>query len=277
MKFGAVSLTPQTGFAAGGFVFLAASIVAALHSLPPVLPSALHWNVGDAATACAGFATVSAVFFALHQFAVRWQGDASKFALDMAMQGVRQAYEVISAQNPPTNVSWVNGARLLLRAETVARNIAEPDHKDAWDLFKEEWRIKFAAIISSPAEYFFGLAPDSQADPLDIDYSDERLEDMMLRASLQSTIKMTNRSGMGSDHTMLSLRALKVVYDFAKFPPEYQNSDFLNTVGDFTQEDIDQLDILSRWGLFAYLRARRIFTASFGKVHRLSNGDGDTR
>ena len=84
---------------------------------------------------------------------------------------------------------------------------------------------------------------------------------------------MTNRSGIASDHTMISLRALKVIYDFAKFPPEYKDSDFLHAVGDFTREDVDQLDLLGRWGLFAYLYARRTFHAAFGRVHRFSDDE----
>lgn len=258
---------PKLWFGIGGLGFLLAAVVAAFHSLPSVLPSLLGWTVGEAATACAGFATVSAVLFALYQFSAQWTSEASRFALNLAMQGVQQAHAVIVAQKPPTNIAWVNGARLLLRAQSVAENIEDEVHKAAWDLFKEEWRIKFHHLIAAPAEYYFGLPEIPDPEPHDLDYTDERLQAMMRRASYQPTIKMTGRSGHGSEDTMISPTALKIVFDFTRYPTDYEKSDRLRSAGSFSQVDIDELDMLGRWGLFAYLRARKKYGVAFGKVY----------
>jgi hypothetical protein len=68
---------------------------------------------------------------------------------------------------------------------------------------------------------------------------------------------------------MLHPRAIKVVYDFAQFPDNYRETDVLQSVPEFGQADIDRLDISSRWGLFAYLHARRKWSSAFGKIHEI--------
>lgn len=266
---------PPTTFGIVGAVFLLAAVVAALHSVALGLPSLLHWTVGEAATACAGFGTVAAICFALFQFTQERSFQRSRFALDMAMDGIERSYAVLTSTDPATNVSWVNGARLLLHAEALARSISEDEHKAAWNLFKEEWRIKFYDLTLLPAEYFFGL-PVLAALPMNADYGDERLREMMERSAYEPTIVMTGRLGTGSRDRMLSVRALKVIFDFAQFPEDYRASDPLQAAADFTQADRDRMDISSVWGLFAYLYARDRWSVAFGKLTENNpSRDGD--
>lgn len=263
----ATSITvPPAAFAITGAAFLFAAVVAALHSVSLGLPPLLHWTVGEAATACAGFGTVAAICFALFQFTQERKFQRSRFALDMAMDGVERSHAVLTSTDPATNVSWVNGARLLLHAEALSRSISEDEHKAAWTLFKEEWRIKFYALTLLPAEYFFGLPLPAAAIPTNADYSDQHLKGMMERSAYEPTIVMTGRQGSGSRDRMLSVRALKVIFDFAQFPEDYRATDPLQAAGDFTQADRDRMDISSLWGLFAYLHARDRWSVAFGKL-----------
>jgi hypothetical protein len=250
-------------------VFFLLSMVAAAHIFALGVPTILKWTTGEAATACAGFATVAAVSLALFQFQRQSTIANSKFALDMAMSGIERSHQVITTNATARNIAWVNGARILLRALAVANDIREPEHRSAWELFKEEWRIRFHALIDQQAEYYFGL-PAAPSYANHIDYSDDRLAKLMLESSREMSITLEGRSGTENPNTMLNLRALKAVFDFARFPENYRDTDVLQAVGEFSKADIDALDIGSRWGLFAYLRARKTMNVSYGQVYRHS-------
>lgn len=257
---------PPVAFLASGGIFLFAAIVAAVHSVALGVPSLLNWTVGEAATACAGFGTVAAISFALYQFSRERLIERSKFALDMAMAGVERSYAVLTAVEPPTNIAWVAGARVLLRAQTLATNITEVEHHAAWRLFEEEWRIKFHHLTTKPAEYYFGL-PSPSATHEKLDYQDAHLKTMMLASGYEPSITMTNRQGSASFDRMLNPRPLKVIFDFAQFPENYRETDGLQTIGKFSRSDRDRMDIGNLWGLFAYLYARDKWTIGFRKLH----------
>lgn len=256
---------------AGGFLFLAASALAALHSVALGLPSLVRWTVGEAATACAGFGTISAVLFALYQFVRQWVHARSKFSLDMAMAGVQRAHAIIGEASPTSRIGWINAARVMSRALKTAANVSEQDHLDAWELFREEWRITFYYVLLRSPEYFFGLPEPPNYEDANAHYDDATVRRLMGQQIAHRATSRSGRSSEGSGFRMLDTASIKVFYDFAKFPSDY--ADPMDRER-FSPQEIDRVE-RDMFGLSVFLRAaRRYYTVGNQVVDRDAEARG---
>lgn len=246
-----------------GALFLVVAIVSAFHSIDQGLPSWLNWDTGDAATASAGFATVAAIFLGLYQFQHQGLSDLSKFALEMATAGVQRAHTVLREDKPTRNIAWVNAARLLSRSQDTATGITEQDHVHAWELFHEEWRIRFHEFLRCGPRYYFGL-DTCDAYQKDIVIDDEAVRQMLVDSARVTKVEIDGFSSTGFSDTILVERAIRVIYEFAKAPANWTNH--LAGRSAFTSDQVEDLNMQGMNGLLAFIKIRRKYDLVDGTV-----------
>ena len=270
LKSLAESVSKRTRWAAL-FLSVLFMLVAAL-----LLTGLLSWfdTSGAAASAASAFAAGAAVFFAAWQFGQQDATQRSKFALDMAMDGVQRTYAIINVPGPATRIQWVNAGRVMARAIQTSKNVTAAGHRDAWDQFREEWRIKFYPFLARSPEYYLGLDEPQEFDPNNMAYRDDRLIDLLKKTEIKSRFAMQNRSGGGTSSSYLSMLSIKPIYDFAEYDSGW--SDPLDAVDDFTKDDEKRMRNRDMKGLSLVLYALDKWTVMGAKVletKKLKSGD----
>lgn len=198
----------------------------------------------------------AALLFNAWQFGQKADNDRSRFALDMAMDGVRRAHGILAAAEPAARLEWINAGRILARAIRMSKDIRAEDHKTAWELFREEWRIKFYYFTRRSPEYYFGLPEpaDYQAQRAK-QYGDEKIIGLLKASVVETEFGMTRAHSSGTSSTVLSETAIKVIYDFAEFDETW--NDPLDAVESFTDAQIERIRRRDTEGLYVFLYARR--------------------
>jgi len=112
------------------------------------LPSGPQYAAG----AGSAFAAGAAVLFGAWQYGQTDEYTRSKFALDTAMAFVERAHVILDAPPPATRIQWVHAGRVLARAMKMAKALPVATHREAWEQFREEWRIKFYRFLCRSPE-----------------------------------------------------------------------------------------------------------------------------
>lgn len=265
--FGKATLYVQTAALVVSIVFM----ITAVFLLVGSISGANREYLAAAGGTCAAGA---GVFFAAWQYGRQDAASRSSFALQMAMDGVRRAYAIIDISGPATRIQWVNAGRVMSRATQTSKNIRERDHKDAWDQFREEWRIKFFHFLTRSPEYYLGLAEPADFDPTKIAYLDEKLIELLKQTEIKSRFAMQSSSGSGTSNSYLSLKSIKPIYDFAQYDDEWR--DPLGTVQDFTAQDKKAMMNRDMKGLSLTIYALNKWTVFGSKVietNKINAGD----
>lgn len=223
---------------------------------------------GAAASAASAFAAGAAVFFAAWQFGQQDASQRSKFALDMAMDGVQRTYAIINVPGIATRIQWVNAGRVMARATQTSKNITAADHRDAWDQFREEWRIKFYHFLTRSPEYYLGLEEPADFDPNKMAYLDDKMIELLKKTEIKSRFAIQNKSGSGTSNSFLSLDSIRPIYDFAQYD-EWR--DPLDNVEDFTPSEEKSMMNRDMKGLGLTVYALNKWTVTGSKVIERKN------
>ncbi|MEZ6028349.1 MAG: hypothetical protein R3C46_01240 [Hyphomonadaceae bacterium] len=234
-----------------GFLLLAGA--AGAHTFSWGLPSLVGWKPDTAAAMMAGSATVAAILFGLAQFGDRQVTQRSQYCLEAATQGIRSAYEVLQQDHEDRNLVWVNAARLVLRSLKLASNLSEPDHIEAWKLFREEWRIRFLRFLDADLPYYFGV--QSYSPFTNVEVTKEVVEDLHKRSMQTRTLTIEGLDASIDDSKMVTARALRAIYDFVLAYD--RNDEPLDDVSDWSDTDMHELLNRDHYGLRAYLEVKR--------------------
>lgn len=253
-----------------GVLFLAVSLIAGFHTFSLGAPSLVGWSPDTAASVMAGTGTVAAILFAIGQFAALEMTRRSQACLDAARDGIRRAHDVIIADEPTRNIAWVNAARLVRRSLTLSNQIATPDHRETWKLFREEWRIRFLKFIDADLRYYFGVGELVPVEVLNIDQA--RIDQLATVTHRRRELNIAGLTAEHADTLMIVPRALKTIYDFVR---EFDgNDDPLDDAPDFDEVDDGQLMRRDHFGLLAYTRLLDRYTFHGGRAVRIQPEEG---
>ncbi len=198
----------------------------------------------------------TALLFNAWQFGQKAETDRSKFALDMAMDGVRRAHGILISSEPAGRLEWINAGRVLARAIRMSKDIRSADHKRAWELFCEEWRIKFYYFTRRSPEYYFGLPePENYQQKHAKQYADEKIKGLLKASVVETSFDMTLSHSGGTYSTLLSETAIKVIYDFAEYDESW--NDPLDDYPRFNDAQVERTKHRSTEGLHVFLYAIR--------------------
>jgi hypothetical protein len=229
---------------------------------------------GDFATAGGAFAAGAAVLFAAWQYGDSNDYTRSKFALDTAMEFVERSYRIINVPPPATRVQWIHAGRVLARAMKMAKTIHVREHREAWEQFREEWRVKFSNFLRKSPEYYLGLEEPADFDPNRMAYLDDKLIDLLKQTNIKSRFAMQHRSGGGTSMSYLSTRSIKPMYDFAQYNDGWE--DPLDDLENFTEEDRESLmrRDYKGLGLMIYaLKKWQVFGSKVIETAKINAGD----
>ncbi len=200
----------------------------------------------------AGVTTTAAIMGALFIQARKERFDVSKFYLDSATEGFETAIGLMKRDNRRS--TWIAAARVLMRAEEVARSINLHEHRAVYDLVKENARYNVYALLADEektASYFFGQRSDM--DPIEAfakSTEGKKRGDRLLISSIQS----------------MSEAALINIYRFSRHEAGYIDpmvrEEFSNDEIDLMGHDFD--------GLVDYLKIVRRFYSFSGEVYECS-------
>lgn len=227
----------------------------------------------DALGSTAGtLAAGAGVFFAAWQWGQQDASQRSKFALDMAMEGVQRAHTILAESKIATRIQWINAARVLARAVQTSKNITSHDHRDAWNQFREEWLIRFFYYLRRSPEYYMGLPEPEDFDPLKLSYPDAKIKTLLKQTAIESTVDTEHSHRSGSGNSYLEPLSLKVIYAFAQYDADWQ--DPLDVVERFTTAERKSAGRRDMPGLHIYLDAVRRFETIGGNVKEIRRPDG---
>jgi hypothetical protein len=172
------------------------------------------------------FFVAAGVLLALVTLLLNRRREASKDYLESATDLVEKAYNILN--NPggdglPKNsrIHWLTSARLLRKAQQIARLITEQSHRGIWEEKQEYWRGRFHDLIF----------PNSAGFPST--YYAEKPEHLF---------------GWSMDEREpLSMKSLVVLYRFIRWPEGIE--DPLKDEGDFTTEEIQKMTFFGPLGL----------------------------
>lgn len=138
------------------------------------------------------------------------------------------------------------------------------DHKLAWELFHEEWRIKFYYFTRRSAEYYLGVPePPGYTQQHAKNYPDDKIVLLLKASAIKNSFVMTGLNSSGSTNSIISETAIKAVYDFAEYDESW--NDPLSDVERFTAGEITRARHRSE-GLHVFLYAMRKWSTSGKQV-----------
>ncbi|WP_429647305.1 hypothetical protein [Skermanella aerolata] len=143
----------------------------------------------------------------------------SVFYLDSWRDGVQRAYDMLKDGNN-SRVIWLTAARVLVRCDRIEVGITETHHRDILERSKDEWRLRFSEVLGfrNPkvtASFFYGMPAAMETDD----------------AAIQSR-------GNSLDLVALVEPSVRIVWDFARFPEDYQ--ELIRNI-EFTAEEKGQM------------------------------------
>lgn len=202
-------------------------------------------NVGVGATvALTGF------FLQIYIYVTQKKYEKSGFRLTAALDAYEEAHKLLQDKNND-RVKWVTAARALQRGVRIAAGITEQVHKDVLEVHRDRYRLIFGDILGYynqdiTASFFYGASVDMVDIKEAAEYSSKRGNgEPMLRT--------------------LSETSLKIIWDFAQFPVDYE--DPISDIKAFSGEEVDEyFNIMKYKGLFEYLRHTRQFHSTDGKL-----------
>ncbi len=255
-----------------GGLFLFVAVVGLFHTASFGWPSLIGWKPDVAAGVMSGAGTVAVIFFGFGTWFGSRVSQRSKSYLDLAIDGIRRAYDVLELDQPSRNIAWVNAARLIRRAEKVAGNIVEADHADAWKLFREEWRIRLGKFLNADLGYYFGVDALKPA-PTEIHVTEKLIQDLAKRSFKPTTLSIDGLESFDDENSMIGARrALKVIVDFVRL---YDTTDeALDGVTAITDDDREKLLWSGHRGFRAYLDTLESYSFVEGKATKRKQSAG---
>jgi hypothetical protein len=179
------------------------------------------YSNGPIAASGGGWATLSAVFFALWQFSKSSVRQTSAQHLDIALQAYREAYAILRNEEP-NRVNWIIAARLLGRAQQSADKLQAPEHQAHYFASIEQPRRRIREQIEGkPIEFFFGVKPPNGEE-------DREFPERAFAAAFQS-IRTETVSGLHSESTALGNSSelhsgsIFTIWKITSFPGDYDD------------------------------------------------------
>jgi hypothetical protein len=164
----------------------------------------------------------------------KWARDESKFCLSSALEAFEEAYKLLADGNN-NRVTWISAARALKRGQNMTSGITQQVHKDVLEVQLDRYRNLFAQILGADnphkrKEFFAG-------DP-------------------KVPMELDNIWPILPGAKDIPPTTLKVIWDFAQFPPGYE--DPIDFDESFSDDEIDRGVNRVIWrGLFEYLKEKR--------------------
>jgi hypothetical protein len=152
----------------------------------------------------AALLTLAAIFAALAQFTIQSVDTDSKFYLDEAVKGIEAAFALLRDGNN-NRVTWVLAARILSRVQVLAGNLTSEAHKSVYAIHKDIYRVRFGDIlligVHDRGAFFYGV--------------EEHIKDLDDARAKHEEV-----------HDVLPIpeSAIREVFEFAKFPRDYDNT-----------------------------------------------------
>ena len=164
-------------------------------------------------------AITTGVLVAIITYSFNQRRSASEDYLKNSIDLLSRAYDVLVStkddQNRPLNnrKNWLTSARLIKASENISHLITEESHISIWNETEEYWRGKFSDLINPQNKGFTK------------EYYAESAQHML--------------SWGGHDREPLSIKSLAVLYRFAQWNPEREDS--IKGVLGFTRSEIDHM------------------------------------
>lgn len=186
----------------------------------------------------------------------------SSVALDSALRAYDDSYTLLSDGNND-RVTWLASARILERANAIAKQVTEPVHTDILEAHRERYRKIFGDLLGfddhGKAGSFF--------------YGSENPKSSIDEAARESTKRKDTSTEAVSGASISVLKAipesvLRSLWDFASFPSEYEDP----IRGEFTEEEVTKTTNRFLWpGLFEYLKHTRTYRSIGGKLIKIQD------
>jgi len=178
--------------------------------------------------------------------------EKSRFALESALQSFDEALRVLSDGNN-NRVTWISAARIISRGQHLAKAATEPVHADLLAVQMERYRREFGKVLGfdnpeQGAWFFYGS--QMKGHPTDL-------------AAKESTAKIDSPLGTSPAIKSLSEKSLRVIYDFAQYPKDYEDP-----IGEgFSEAESERPGFNVMWpGLNEYIKHIREFTSNNGAL-----------
>jgi hypothetical protein len=186
----------------------------------------------------------------------------SSFALDSALKAYNDSYALLSDGNN-YRATWITSARVLERANSIAKQITEPVHINVLEAQREQYRKVFGDLLgfdnyNKGGSFFYGT---------------EKPESSIDEAAPESTKRkdISTEAVPGASVSVLKAipeSVLRSLWDFASFPSEYEDP----IRGEFTEEEVTKTTNWFLWpGLFQYLKHTRTYQSIGGKLIKISD------
>ena len=161
----------------------------------------------------------------------KWKYEKSGFNLTSALDAFEEAHKLLDDGNND-RVTWISAARALKRGKNIADGLTEQVHRDVLELQLDRYRIKFGAILGC---------------------DDEDKDETFFKGD---TFFETGEEPVLKSGRNIPPSTLKVIWDLAQFPPEYE--DPIPFGKSFSDAEIDSgVNNVRYKGLFKYLQTCR--------------------
>lgn len=190
----------------------------------------------------------------------------SEVFLERAVEGFKTAIDLLRDKNN-SRISWVRAARTILNSVELGRQITSHEYKVAYRLEEERARNELYLVLSVldektgqrtplPPQFFYGI-PDWNAH--------KSLDDAAIAASNSAIAYSPSIDEVPPQSHLrpISPRSVIAIFDFLKYPDEYE--DPLKSVGDWSDNWEDSFDIDQ--GARRYVAHAKSKFAVDGKIH----------
>lgn len=161
----------------------------------------------------------------------------------------------------------------MLRSQNLASKLTEKEHKEEWNLFVEEWKIRFIRHLSYGHEYYFGYGLKSNF-PDDIKLGHEELLEIAESAARVQTVEFPNVGSTRYSNRFLKETAIAVIYDFTRIYDE--NDDPIRSAREFQASDLYSPHLSNLHGLWTYLSIRTKFIIDGADVRERKQIEDDS-
>lgn len=248
-----------------GFVFVVGAVIALAHIFSLGFPTLVGWPPNVAAAVAAGFGTTAAVSFGIFQHFYSEETNRSERNLEAARRGIQQAWEVLSNDSPTRNMAWVNAARLVLRSQKLALQITRNEHRSEWNLFVEEWKIRFLPFLTASHEYYFGYGSFEEFSP-SLELSNLDIAKIAEAVDQVTSLSIGGYSSTLYSDTQVRERAIKVIIDFTSiYDPA---DDPIQDHDELSEGDLWNISSRHLNGLFVFAKIRREYRFEDGTAIR---------
>ena len=150
----------------------------------------------------------------------------SKVFLELAREGLEGAYEMLKDQNN-NRTTWVRASRDILHALNIAKEITSSQYVEAYRLLEEKIRHKLYLVLTVqddttgerhalPPQFFYGVKNWEE---------ENNLDDVAIETSSQCEVQSVSIDHIFKEphSTPLSRHSVVAIYDFLKYPEDYDD------------------------------------------------------